>query len=231
MLDAKKDYKYYCRSCKSKHSYDQGRKMNDMRKKHPREFWKMFKNKKSTPSETGISIEQFNQYFESLSTEENAFQNPEVNEFLQNFETSRSESTFHELDDPIMQEEIKCAATPHKSNKSCSLNNIMNEYLKECIDVLKLPLETVLTIFSIRNHFQNNGQKALLYLYTRKATLIYLVITGGSLLLAVLASYSRLSSMRDWKNGPIKRYNFGRAVRIQIRLWYCRRNFHPTIAD
>ena len=115
MLDAKKDYKYYCRSCKSKHSYDQGRKMNDMRKKHPREFWKMFKNKKSTSSETGISIEQFYQYFESLSTEENAFQNPEVNEFLQNFETSRSESTFHELDDPITQEEIKRA--PHSLNR------------------------------------------------------------------------------------------------------------------
>ena len=28
MLDAKKDYKYYCRSCKQKYSYEQGRKMN-----------------------------------------------------------------------------------------------------------------------------------------------------------------------------------------------------------
>ena len=66
-----------------------------------------------------------------------------MNEFLQNFETSRSESTIHELDDPITQEEIKRAAIQLKSNKSCSLDNIMNEYSKECIDVLKLPLETV----------------------------------------------------------------------------------------
>ena len=162
MLDAKKDYKYYCRSCKSKHSYDQGRKMNDMRKKHPREFWKMFKNKKSTPSETGISIEQFYQYFESLSTEENAFQNPEVNEFLQNFETSRSESTFHELDDPITQEEIKRAATQLKSNKSCSLDNIMNEYLKEFIDVLKLPLETVFNYILDKKSFPKQWTKGII---------------------------------------------------------------------
>ena len=45
MLDAKKDYKYYCRSCKLKHRYEQGKNMNKMRRKQPREFWKLFKNK------------------------------------------------------------------------------------------------------------------------------------------------------------------------------------------
>ena len=51
MLDAIKDYKYYCRSCKQKYSYLQGRKMNEFRKSCPREFWKQFKQKNITPSE------------------------------------------------------------------------------------------------------------------------------------------------------------------------------------
>ena len=33
MLDAKKDYKYFCRKCKLKYKYDQGKNMNEMRKK------------------------------------------------------------------------------------------------------------------------------------------------------------------------------------------------------
>ena len=56
MLEAKKDYKYYCRSCKLKYSYEQGRKMNEMRKKQPREFWKMFKHKKQTPTESEFQL-------------------------------------------------------------------------------------------------------------------------------------------------------------------------------
>ena len=50
MLAAKKDYKYYCRSCKLRYSYDQGQKMNELRKKKPKEFWNLFKRKKKKNS-------------------------------------------------------------------------------------------------------------------------------------------------------------------------------------
>lgn len=78
MLEAKKDYKYYCRSCKLKYSYEQGRKMNEMRKKQPREFWKMYKHKKQTPTESEISTENFYQYFKSLSNQDPPFVNMET---------------------------------------------------------------------------------------------------------------------------------------------------------
>ena len=56
MLTAKKDYKYYCRSCKLKYSYDQGRKMNEMRRKQPKHFWRLFKgNKKSQCDEVPMN--------------------------------------------------------------------------------------------------------------------------------------------------------------------------------
>ena len=59
MLDAKQDYKYYCRSCKQKYSYEQGRKMHELRKSRPREFWKQLKQKKISPSEPDVSTEDF----------------------------------------------------------------------------------------------------------------------------------------------------------------------------
>ena len=107
MLEAKKDYKYYCRSCKLKYNYEQGRKMNEMRKKQPREFWKMFKHKKQTPTESEISTEKFCQYFKSLSNQDPPFVNMEADNLLYNLDTYRTGSTFQELDSPITQEEIK----------------------------------------------------------------------------------------------------------------------------
>lgn len=82
MLDAKKDYKYFCRSCKLKYSYEQGRKMSDMRKKQPREFWKLFKQKKKMSTEPEVTTEDFLQYFKSLATEGQSAENPEVIDFL-----------------------------------------------------------------------------------------------------------------------------------------------------
>ena len=63
MLTAKKDYKYYCRSCKLKYSYDQDRKMNEMRRKQPKHFWRLFKgNKKSQCDE--VPMNDFFQLFQ-----------------------------------------------------------------------------------------------------------------------------------------------------------------------
>ena len=65
MLDAKKDYKYFCRKCKLKYKYDQGKNMNEMRKKQPREFWRLFKNKSNTETGHEISLDDFYHYFRS----------------------------------------------------------------------------------------------------------------------------------------------------------------------
>ena len=134
MLDAKKDYKYYCRSCKLKFSYEQGRKMNDLRKSHPREFWKKFKRKASSLLEPDASTESFFSVFQIARNRRHTFDNAEVSDFLQNFETNRTDSTFKELDDPITQDEIKRASRQLKSNKACSLDTVLNEYLKEGIE-------------------------------------------------------------------------------------------------
>ena len=66
---------------------------------------------------------------------------PKFQFFLHDFENTRTDSTFKELDDPITQDEIKRAARKLKSNKACSLDTILNEIFKESINILIGPLE------------------------------------------------------------------------------------------
>ena len=41
VFEKKKSYKYYCRKCKSDFTRTLGRKMDSMKSKSPKEFWKM----------------------------------------------------------------------------------------------------------------------------------------------------------------------------------------------
>ena len=161
MLDAKKDYKYYCRSCKLKYSYEQGRRMNEMRKKQPRQFWKTFKRNKRSQSES-VPINDFFNYFKSLASDGASFENQEVNDFLQDFNRSTSESTFCELDEPITKDEIRNAAKQLNTNKACSLDTIINEYFKESIDILLNPLETLFNYILNKQTFPKQWSKGVI---------------------------------------------------------------------
>ena len=65
-------------------------------------------NKNKSNGETGhkITLNDFCQYFRSLASEETSFENPGVEELLQNFDNSDNgnDSSYSELDEPISQE-------------------------------------------------------------------------------------------------------------------------------
>ena len=68
VFEARKDYKYFCRKSKQNCNRDRCKQMNNMRKKKPKDFWKLFKrNKKS--SQTNLSENDFYEYFKHLSSE------------------------------------------------------------------------------------------------------------------------------------------------------------------
>ena len=105
--------------------------MNEMRKKQPREFWKLFKGKRQTETGQDVPINDFYRYFRSLSSAETPFESAEVDDFLCYFDNSnRNESTFCEVDEPITCEEIQTASRRLNSNKACSSDTILNEFLK-----------------------------------------------------------------------------------------------------
>lgn len=163
MLDAKKDYRYYCRSCKSRYHYEQSRKMNEMRKKRPREFWKAFKYRKNIEVGKEISIDDFYEYFRSLAQEDVPFRNAEVDDFLHQFNiTQMRSSTYCELDVPITQEEIKYALKCLKPNKACSLDAVLNEYLKESVSVLLKPLELLFNYILDKKSFPKQWTKGVI---------------------------------------------------------------------
>ena len=63
---------------------------------------------------------------------------------MHDFESSdRGDPAFGELDEPISQEEIKKASKKLNPNKACALDSIINEYLKERMNVILQPLQNL----------------------------------------------------------------------------------------
>ena len=136
----KKDYKYYCRKCKQKYNRDRSKQMNEMRKKRPKEFWKMFKKRKYTP-QNNIPENDFFEYFKKLSSEIEENTPTVVKNFMENFDSGQRETTFTHLDEPFSQTEIKEAILSLSANKACGVDNIMNEYFKNAVHILTEPIK------------------------------------------------------------------------------------------
>lgn len=139
VFERKKDYKYYCRKCKQKFNRGRCKQMDDMRKKKPREFWKLFRGKNSN-TQNNLSENDFFEYFKKLSSEISENTPDDVSDFMQNFDSSQRETTFSELDEPISQAEIRSAIQGLKTNKSCGIDDIINEYFKNAAEILIEPL-------------------------------------------------------------------------------------------
>ena len=137
--------------------------MNEFKKKQPREFWKLFKSKTKTNEGQDIPITDFHEYFRTLSNQGNAFSNPEVDTFMQDFESSdRGDPAFSELDEPISQEEIKKASKKLNPNKACALDSIINEYLKESMNVILQPLQNLFNYILDKKSFPRQRAKGVI---------------------------------------------------------------------
>ena len=65
VFKARKDYKYFCRKKNLKFQKDGCQKMDDIRHKQPRKYWKLFKQKRNSP-EKDISLDQFFDHFKNF---------------------------------------------------------------------------------------------------------------------------------------------------------------------
>ena len=104
----KKYYKYFCRSCKLKYNREQGQKFRDLKRKHPREFWGMFKRQQQHGG-NNISLQDFHDYFQALASDAITQDDIEIRENLNLYDNNYTDSTNQELDEPITQTEIKNA--------------------------------------------------------------------------------------------------------------------------
>ena len=133
--------------------------MNDLRKSKPRDFWKIFKNKKPVINSSNISLQQFHDHFKQLTCEYDT--NTEITIFTE-VESPTWESTYEELDQPITTEELEKACKQLGTNKTCALDELIYEYFKESINITG---NAILSIFNyildtgIQGIFRNLGVK------------------------------------------------------------------------
>ena len=140
IFDCKRDYKYFWRKIKQHYLTERRRKMNNLRKRKPKDFWKIFRNKQNTCSHN-ISDTEFFNYFKELSSENLEMSRENIEREMQNFDCNSRESTFDELDRHIIQNEIKDAISWLASNKACGSDCIKNEYFKFSSNMLLEPLK------------------------------------------------------------------------------------------
>ena len=131
--------------------------MNDLRKKKPKEFWKLFKRKKPD-SKTNLSENGFYEYFKQLSSEIAENDPEEVLDHMQTFDQTDRGATFSELDEQISRKEIQDAIKRLNANKSGGIDNLINEYFKHAAEILIEPLYVLLIKYLTADLSRKVGQ-------------------------------------------------------------------------
>ncbi|XP_053390478.1 uncharacterized protein LOC128553365 [Mercenaria mercenaria] len=136
-----RDYKICVKRSKYIYNRERCRKMYDMRRLRPRDFWRMFKTRPTCFNDS-VSSEDLFEHFKSLS-KQNIEDNDDFSDYLKIFDgisTGNNSCTFEELDVPITYEEVNKACKNLKRSKSPGLDNIINEYFIEASDILTWPV-------------------------------------------------------------------------------------------
>lgn len=132
----RKTYKYIVRKKKRAYKLKEGRKLSELRKSKPREFWKYFKSNNQS-CQNDITVEHFKNYFSDLFNNIPTTVINEVENFNDNNDLNLHDPTYGELNLPITLGEVTAAVKRLGRNKSpCPSDNILNEYLIESIDII-----------------------------------------------------------------------------------------------
>jgi hypothetical protein len=138
-ISLKKISKEYKTSLRQAHNKYATNKVNDLRKlKHadPKKYWQIINSEKPTQN-TQANLEQFFNYFKKQN--ENFQHINEATNSDQDLHTFNHEhnETNGEINRPITEKEIEEAVRTLKNNKSPGQDNILNEHIKNTIDLLK----------------------------------------------------------------------------------------------
>ena len=131
MLLASKQYKKTIRVAINKYKHNFKKELRNMRSKSPKDYWKYVNslNKKSTS--TDLDINEFYDFFKKLNANDDDNEVPDPD--FPNIQLT------NDLDIAITPDEVMKAIKNLKNNKSCGLDNIINEYIKSSTELL-LPI-------------------------------------------------------------------------------------------
>ena len=130
----KNAYKKLCSKKKREFENIQIKKLTDLKKERPKEFWKFFKKKRRKCN--SISTEDFFTYFKSLGADIFQSSNQQADDFCSNHDFNCEDSAFDELNSRITVQEILLSIKSLKRCKAMGNDHLMNEYLIESSDIL-----------------------------------------------------------------------------------------------
>ena len=171
-LKSKKEYKYMCRKFKQRFNRERCKEMNHLSKRQPKEFWKLFKDKTKSNSHN-VTSQEFYNHFMTLMSEIEVNENEEVEESVNEFDTNYDQftSTFEELDETISEAEIMKSVRKLNSGKSPGADTVLNEYLKETMDILIKPVHTLFNEILSNGHYPTQWTKGVIVpIYKKGAT-------------------------------------------------------------
>ena len=106
------------------------KKLNNLKSKDPKQYWKLLQNNKQEVINVPLDI--FKDHFEKLAVEEELVEGvelPTVADSFGNLDTNA-------LNQPFSETEIRNVVKNLKNNKAAGIDNILNEYIKHSLDLM-----------------------------------------------------------------------------------------------
>ena len=108
--------------------------MRNFKSSKPKEYWNILNKATNTVEKSGdISLEVFSRYFERLSAKPEDVNAAIAAEFDP---TTIRHSTNEYINKEFTEEEVMNMIVKLRNNKACGVDNIINEYLKKCPEML-----------------------------------------------------------------------------------------------
>ncbi|KAL4233737.1 hypothetical protein ACF0H5_008417 [Mactra antiquata] len=132
MTNSRSSYKNIIRKKKFEFSKNQSYKLESLRNKNSKEYWKMLKNMGKPEPKCNITVTEFSKYFKAINDPESRFfqADEDVLHFNDRFLNNEFQVMFSELDNPISTHEVSMACKQLKLDRSCGPDLVLNEFFK-----------------------------------------------------------------------------------------------------
>ena len=139
-----KAYKQHIKRAKKAYTKELHKKLRNLKNTNPKEYWDMIGNKDKGATSCRIALETFQNFFAKLSKKPESDQN---NEMTEDFDPREMTQTINEdINVNFTLSEVQVQIRKLKNRKACGIDNIINEFLKNCPTNI---VEIVVKLFNI----------------------------------------------------------------------------------
>ena len=131
----KSQYKKLIKKKRNAHKLVQSKKLENLRFSKPRAFWKHFRRNNNN-ARNDLSVEDFTKCFSELSNDIFQSKNDQAEQFVNDYDFDNMSSSDLLLDKHITVDDIVKAVGSLKTNKASGIDNLLNEYFLDSVDII-----------------------------------------------------------------------------------------------